>query len=65
MNLFFICSRNQWRSRTAETIFRNHPLHRVRSAGTENEARIRVNEKMIAWAEIILVMEKHHRQRLL
>ncbi|HNP76718.1 MAG: protein tyrosine phosphatase [Cyclobacteriaceae bacterium] len=65
MNLLFICSRNQWRSRTAETIFKNHPLHQVRSAGTENEARIRVNEKMIAWADIIFVMEKHHRQRLL
>lgn len=64
MNILFICSRNQWRSRTAEEIFRDNGLHAVRSAGTEPGARIRVNEKMIQWADIIFVMEKRHRQRL-
>jgi predicted protein tyrosine phosphatase len=64
MNVLFICSRNQWRSRTAEEIFKDNGLHAVRSAGTEPGARIRVNEKMIQWADIIFVMEKRHRQRL-
>lgn len=36
----------------------------VKSAGTENEARIRVNEKLILWADLIFVMEKRHKQRL-
>ena len=36
----------------------------MRSAGTENSARIRVTEKMIQWAEVIFVMEKKHKQRL-
>jgi predicted protein tyrosine phosphatase len=64
MNILFVCSRNKWRSRTAETIFKSNQNHHVRSAGTENDARIRVNEKMILWADIIFVMEKRHRQRL-
>ncbi len=64
MNLLFICSRNKWRSRTAETIFKDRPGFQVRSAGTEPSARIKVNQKMIDWAEMIFVMEKKHKQRL-
>jgi predicted protein tyrosine phosphatase len=64
MNVLFVCSRNKWRSRTAETIFKGHQGHQFRSAGTENDARIKVNEKLINWAEMIFVMEKRHKQRL-
>jgi predicted protein tyrosine phosphatase len=64
MNILFICSRNKWRSRTAETIFKDNQDHHVKSAGTENDARIRVTEKMIHWADLIFVMEKRHKQRL-
>ncbi len=65
MKLLFVCSRNQWRSPTAEAIYKNHPYHQVRSAGTEPSARVRVTAKLIEWADIILVMEKRHAQRLL
>jgi predicted protein tyrosine phosphatase len=65
MNLLFVCSRNQWRSPTAEAIYKNHPDHEVRSAGTEPSARVRVTAKLIEWADLILVMEKRHAQRLL
>ncbi|WP_090626238.1 low molecular weight protein tyrosine phosphatase family protein [Parapedobacter indicus] len=64
MNILFICSRNQWRSRTAEDLFKNHPLHQVRSAGTAPSARIKVSEKAIQWADLILVMEKRHKEIL-
>ncbi len=64
MNLLFICSRNKRRSLTAETIFRNSNEHTVRSAGTEESARIQVNEKMLQWADVVFVMEKRHKQRL-
>jgi protein-tyrosine phosphatase len=37
----------------------------VKSAGTEPSARIRLNSKMIEWADIIFVMEKKHKQRML
>ena len=64
MNVLFICSRNKWRSRTAETIFRGNQNHNFKSAGTENDARIKINEKLILWADLIFVMEKRHKQRL-
>jgi predicted protein tyrosine phosphatase len=64
MNILFICSRNKWRSRTAETIFKNNQKHQIRSAGTENDARIRVTENLINWAELVFVMEKRHLERL-
>jgi predicted protein tyrosine phosphatase len=62
--LLFICSRNQWRSRTAEDIFKHTDGLDVRSAGTSNSARIKVSEKLIEWADLIFVMEKHHKQIL-
>ncbi|RYD79648.1 MAG: protein tyrosine phosphatase [Sphingobacteriales bacterium] len=64
MNILFVCSRNKWRSATAETIYKNHHAHNVRSAGTERSARIKINSKLITWADLILVMEKKHRQRI-
>ena len=34
----------------------------MRSAGTSDKARIKVNQQLIAWADIILVMERKHRR---
>lgn len=64
MNILFVCSRNKWRSVTAEAIYQNHPYHQIRSAGTANSARIKINSKMIIWADLIFVMEKRHKQIL-
>ncbi len=65
MNILFVCSRNKWRSRTAETVFKNNGSHTVRSAGTELSARIRVNQGLLNWADSILVMEDKHKRKLL
>ena len=65
MNMLFVCSRNNWRSPTAETIYKNRQDHQVKSAGTEPSAKIRVSAKDILWADIIFAMEKKHKQRLL
>lgn len=62
MNILFVCSRNKWRSATAETLYKNHPDHEVRSAGTAPSARIKINAKHIIWADAIFVMEKRHKQ---
>jgi len=62
MNILFICSKNKWRSKTAETIFKDR--WSVKSAGTEKGARIRVTSSLIEWSEIIFVMEKKHKERL-
>jgi predicted protein tyrosine phosphatase len=63
-NLLFICSKNQWRSPTAELLFKDHPEHIARSAGTSEKARIKVTQKMIDWADVIFVMENRHRDIL-
>jgi predicted protein tyrosine phosphatase len=65
MNVLFVCSRNKWRSPTAEAIYKNHPGMNVRSAGTEPSARIKLTAKTIVWADIIFAMEKKHKQRML
>ena len=65
LNILFVCSRNKWRSATAEAIFKNSQSHNIRSAGTEPSAVVKVSEKVILWADIIFVMEKRHKQRLL
>ncbi|RYY36907.1 MAG: protein tyrosine phosphatase [Sphingobacteriaceae bacterium] len=64
-NLLFICSKNKWRSPTAEELFKNHTDHIARSAGTSSKARIKVNQKLIDWANVIFVMEFKHKQIIL
>jgi predicted protein tyrosine phosphatase len=64
MNLLFICSKNQWRSPTAERIFQDYPQLSVRSAGTLRSARRWVNTTDIRWADIIFVMENKHKRYL-
>jgi predicted protein tyrosine phosphatase len=63
-NVLFICSRNQWRSPTAEQIWRKHPLLSVRSAGTSPSARRTISEDDVRWADVIFVMEEKHKSRL-
>ena len=63
-NLLFICSRNQWRSPTAEEVWRKHPDFNSRSAGTSPKARKTVSSSDIQWADIIFVMEQKHKSRL-
>ena len=62
--LLFICSRNRWRSPTAEQIFDGVDNCSARSAGTEPGARVRVTAGHIGWADLIFVMEKKHLRRL-
>ena len=64
MKLLFICSRNIWRSRTAEDHFKRRNGYDVRSAGTATSARIKVNQKLLIWADVIFVMEREHKKRL-
>ena len=61
-NLLFICSKNQWRSPTAELLFKDSKYHVARSAGTSDKACIRVSQKTIDWADILFFMERKHRE---
>ena len=62
--LLFVCSRNRFRSLTAEKLFDGSPLYRVRSVGTQPDARIVVTEGHLGWADTIFCMEKSHLNRL-
>ena len=62
MNILFVCSKNKWRSRTAETIFKDSVAHNVKSAGTDEGARVKLTEKHLIWADLIFVMENKHRE---
>ena len=64
IHLLFVCSRNQWRSPTAERIYDDHPLIETRSAGTASSARRKLSLADIQWADLILVMEREHAQRV-
>ena len=64
LNLLFVCSRNQWRSPTAEKVWSNHPQLNVRSAGTSPRARKTITIKDVQWADMIFVMEKKHKKRV-
>lgn len=63
--MLFVCSMNKWRSPTAERIFANNDLVRVRSGGTSKNAVRRVTGADLAWADVVFVMETKHRQLLL
>lgn len=62
--LLFLCSRNRWRSPTAELIFADRPGVETDSAGLSPDAEVVVGVDQIEWAEKIFVMEASHRVRL-
>ncbi|MEM7601920.1 MAG: phosphotyrosine protein phosphatase [Verrucomicrobiota bacterium] len=62
--VLFICSRNRWRSPTAEEIFADRPGIEVDSAGLSRDAEVLLSAEQVEWADLILVMEPIHRQRL-
>jgi len=64
INLLFICSRNQWRSPTAEKVWSNHAQINARSSGTSPNAKKTVSTDDIQWADVIFVMEKKHKNRI-
>ncbi len=63
--MLFICSRNQLRSPTAEQVFSRRPEIEVASAGLDPKCQEPVTPELLAWADVIFVMERHHRNKLL
>lgn len=63
-NILFICSKNKWRSPTAEKIYKNDNRFNVRSAGVSESSKRKVSFKDIEWADLILVMEQNHKSRI-
>ena len=61
MKLLFICNQNQYRSPTAELLFKDE--YETKSAGLYSPFN-QVTERQIEWADIILVMEEEQRTEL-
>lgn len=64
LHLLFVCSRNQWRSPTAEAIYARREGVRVRSRGVAASARRRLTAADLVWADLVFVMEECHADRI-
>lgn len=64
MNVLFVCSRNRLRSPTAEAVFADVPGVEVASAGTAPDADQPLDPELLAWADLICVMEARHKRHL-
>jgi predicted protein tyrosine phosphatase len=64
IKILAVCSQNQWRSPTAEHIYRGDPRVEVRSAGTNQMATHVISQKDVDWADIIVCMEKNHKEQI-
>lgn len=62
--ILFLCSRNKLRSPTAETIFSDRIDLEVDSAGLNSDAELLLSAEQVEWADLIVVMESRHREKL-
>jgi predicted protein tyrosine phosphatase len=64
MRVLFVCTMNLDRSPTAQSLLAGRAGVEVRSAGTHPEAQVPVTSTLIAWADVIAVMEAAHERAL-
>jgi predicted protein tyrosine phosphatase len=62
--LLFVCSENRLRSPTAEAVFSEYEGIEAIGAGTNADAETPVSGDLIEWADVILVMERAHRNKV-
>ena len=62
--MLFVCSKNQWRSPTAEQVFSTREDIEVASAGLDAKCANPVTPELLEWANVIFVMERAHRTKL-
>lgn len=62
--VLFICSQNRLRSPTAEQVFADWPGVETASAGLNNDAENPLTPELLAWADVVFVMERAHRNKL-
>ncbi|HDR9103384.1 TPA: hypothetical protein QDB04_000103 [Burkholderia vietnamiensis] len=61
--ILFVCSQGKLRSRTAELLCLFGGVH-ARSAGSDRDADVPLNDSLIRQASLIVGMENHHLQAL-
>ena len=64
VRLLFVCSEIRLRSPTAEVVFSDYDGVEAIGAGTNSDAETTVSGDLVEWADVILVMEKSHRNKL-
>lgn len=64
VRVLFVCSENRMRSPTAEAVFSEYEGVEALSAGTNRDSETPVSGDLIEWADVILVMEESHRDKL-
>ena len=62
--ILFVCGRGRRRSRTGADLYRSDPRVAVRHGGVGAASERRVTRDDLAWADLVLVMEHAHKQRL-
>jgi predicted protein tyrosine phosphatase len=63
-HFLFVCSRNRWRSPTAEHLFADLPGVATLSAGTNPDAEEPLTDELVGWASTIFAMEAVHRRKV-
>lgn len=62
--VLFLCKYNRSRSATAERLFCKRADLDVRSAGTNEDALVRVNQRMLDWADVVFTMDPTQQRAL-
>jgi predicted protein tyrosine phosphatase len=62
--LLFVCSENRLRNATAEAVFCEYEGVEAIGAGTNKDAVTPLSGDLIEWADVILVMETMHRDKV-
>jgi len=61
LRVLFVCAMNRERSPTAERLYRKDSRLEVRSGGVRSDAKHRVSEKDLRWADVVFAMEREHK----
>ncbi|MBT3017702.1 MAG: low molecular weight protein tyrosine phosphatase family protein [Candidatus Thiodiazotropha taylori] len=64
MKLLFVCSENRLRSPTGEEVFSQYEGVEAIGCGTNCDAETPLSGDLVVWADVILVMEKTHRNKV-
>lgn len=64
IRVLFVCGQNRLRSPTAEQVFADDPRMECASAGTSSSSDVPLSTELVAWAELIFVMEAIHLRKL-
>ncbi len=62
--LLFVCSENRLRSPTGEEVFSAYPNVEAIGCGTNSDAETPLSGDLVEWADVILVMEKSHKNKV-